>query len=53
MVEEEVRHATVEHDDLDVGVAGQLVDDLHKTENRLADDEVHGRIREGDFRYLR
>ena len=52
MVVEEVRHTAVEHDDLDVGIGRELVDDLGETQDGLADDEVHGRVREGDLRDL-
>lgn len=53
MVVEEVRHAAVEHDDLEVGIDRELIDDLGETEDGLADDEVDGRVREGDLRDLR
>jgi hypothetical protein len=52
VVVEEVRHTALEHDDLDVGIGRELVDDLGETAECLADDEVHGRVREGDLRDL-
>jgi hypothetical protein len=53
VVGKEVRHRTVEHDDLDVQVVGQLVDDRGEAQDGLPDDEVDGRVVEGDPRDLR
>jgi hypothetical protein len=40
VVVEEVRHTAVEHDDLDVGIGRELVDDLCETAASLADEGV-------------
>lgn len=53
VVGKEVRHRTVEHDDLDVQVVGQLVDDRGEAQDGFPDDEVDGRVVEGDPRDLR
>lgn len=53
VVEVEVGNVADEHRDLDVWVGGQLVDDLDEPDDGLADDEVGGRVGEGDPRDLR
>jgi hypothetical protein len=50
VVEEEVGDGAVEQDDLNVGVGCQLVDDLGEPADGLTDDEVDGRVGDGDLR---
>ena len=53
VIEEEVGHAAVEDDDLDIGIRLQFGHDLDEPEHGFPDDEVDGWIGEGDLRDLR
>src|SRR5215207_2670961 len=48
MIEEEVRQAAREDDHLDIWIVVELAEDFVQTRDGLADDQVHGRIRERD-----